>query len=140
MLFRSDLNEKEAITDIIKISKEVLDHKRTILYSETLGKHKAFEGIREALWYSHVDEELGYTIHIAGLISFEKGRSYNPLLERHSAIFSIFAQQAVLLLGNFTRGLTIRDQVEKISESATELRKLSLIATKTKSGVIITDQ
>jgi len=36
--------------------------------------------------------------------------------------------------------MLIRRQVDKISTTAIELRKLSLIATKTKSGVIITDR
>jgi PAS domain S-box-containing protein len=104
-----------------------------------LKNHPAFQNFREALWFSYHDEAIGFDIHIGGLISFEKSGFYSPMLDRHSTIFGVFSQQSISLLSNFQRGLTIRRQLEKINASSKELLKLSLIATKTKSGVIITD-
>lgn len=137
---RFDSEENELKQQIRNVSKEASHLRKPILYADSLGKNAAFEPFREALWYTYHDFELDYTIHLAGIISKSRGALYNPLLDRHSAIFNVFAQQAISLLGNFQRSMLIRRQVDKISAAAIELRKLSLIATKTKSGVIITDR
>ncbi|MGR6087841.1 MAG: sensor histidine kinase [Arcticibacter sp.] len=137
---RFETDEIELKENIRNVSKDASHLRKPILYEDTLGKHSAFEPFREALWYTYHDYELDYTVHLAGIISKSRGALYNPLLERHSAIFNVFAQQAISLLGNFQRSMLIRRQVDKISAAAIELRKLSLIATKTKSGVIITDR
>jgi len=137
---RFETDEIELKENIRNVSKDASHLRKPILYEDTLGKHSAFEPFREALWYTYHDYELDYTVHVAGIISKSRGALYNPLLERHSAIFNVFAQQAISLLGNFQRSMLIRRQVDKISAAAIELRKLSLIATKTKSGVIITDR
>jgi len=137
---RFETDEIELKENIRSVPKEASHLRKPILYEDTLGKHSAFKPFREALWYTYHDYELDYTVHLAGIISKSRGALYNPLLERHSAIFNVFAQQAISLLGNFQRSMLIRRQVDKISAAAIELRKLSLIATKTKSGVIITDR
>lgn len=110
-----------------------------LLTNEQLQKHPAFQHIREALWFTYHDPSIGFDIHVCGLISIEKSGFYTPMLDRHGTIFGVYSQQAVSLLSNFQRGLTIRRQLEKINAASKELLKLSLIATKTKSGVIITD-
>ncbi len=137
---RFDSEENELKQHVRNVSEEASHLRKPILYADILGKHQAFEPFREALWYTYHDYELDYTIHLAGIISKSRSALYNPLLDRHSAIFNVFAQQAISLLGNFQRSMLIRRQVDKISAAAIELRKLSLIATKTKSGVIITDR
>lgn len=133
-------NEDELKNSIRLISDEVRKMQKPILYSNTLSKSQFFESFREAIWYTYQDDELGYTIHMAGVISQSRGALYNPLLDRQSTIFSVFGQQAISLLGNLQRSILIRRQVDTISAATIELKKLSLIATKTKSGVIITDK
>jgi PAS domain S-box-containing protein len=54
-------------------------------------------------------------------------------------IFGVFTQQLQAMLANRKRSEEITNQMEQIKASQQELRKLSLIATRTKSGVIITD-
>ncbi|MFN5223833.1 MAG: sensor histidine kinase [Bacteroidota bacterium] len=137
---RFETDEEVLKQHIRNISIEAAHLRKPILYADTLGKHTAFEPFREALWYTYHDYELDYTVHLAGIISNTRGALYSQMLDRHSAIFNVFAQQAISILGNFQRSMLIRRQVDKISTTAIELRKLSLIATKTKSGVIITDR
>ena len=137
---RFEVSDDDLKKCIRNVSRDVAHLRKPILYNDILGNHPAFVAFRESLWYTYHDFELDYTIHFAGLISFARSGLYSPLLDRQSAIFNVFAQQAISLLGNFQRSMMIRRQMEKISSSSTELRKLSLIATKTKSGVIITDR
>ncbi|MFM9051012.1 MAG: PAS domain S-box protein, partial [Bacteroidota bacterium] len=73
------------------------------------------------------------------LISKAKAPLYSSLLPRHQTIFGIFAQHVSAILANRQKRKQITRQIAVIQESERELRKLSLIATKTKNGVIITD-
>ncbi|MFN5324226.1 MAG: ATP-binding protein [Bacteroidota bacterium] len=133
------ISEENLKTCVRNVSNDIGKTRSLLVSSEVFQKHPAFKGFREGLWFSFHDETIGFDIHIGGLISFEKSGFYSPLLDRHSTIFGVYSQQAISLLSNFQRGLTIRRQLEKINASSKELLKLSLIATKTKSGVIITD-
>lgn len=85
------------------------------------------------------EEDLGYDIFLLGGITLANAASYNPIHERHVNIFMIFAHQMQSIFANRKRHETIEAQFKKITESEIELRKLSLIATKTNSGVIIAD-
>ena len=89
---------------------------------------------------SHIqDAVLNVEFFLIGSISKERQWSY-PLLEpRHIAIFNVFVQQFQALTSNRVRGKEIALQLSTIQASQKELKKLSLIATKSKSGVIITD-
>jgi PAS domain S-box-containing protein len=133
------ISEENLKICVRNVSNDIGKTRSLLVSSEVFQKHPAFKGFREGLWFSFHDETIGFDIHIGGLISFEKSGFYSPLLDRHSTIFGVYSQQAISLLSNFQRGLTIRRQLEKINASSKELLKLSLIATKTKSGVIITD-
>jgi len=133
------ISEDQLKTCVRNVTNDIGKTRSFLISNDVFKNHPAFVGFREGIWYSFHDEAIGFDIHIAGLISLEKGGFYSPLLDRHSTIYGVFAQQAISLLSNFQRGLTIRRQLEKINASSKELLKLSLIATKTKSGVIITD-
>jgi PAS domain S-box-containing protein len=75
----------------------------------------------------------------ASVVLKEKSRLYAPINERHITLFSVFAQQVNAFLTNILVLKENQEQMVQIAQSQLELKKLSMIATKTKSGVIIAD-
>lgn len=69
----------------------------------------------------------------------EKARLYNELNLRECTQFSVFVKQVEAFLSAILIAKENRQQLIQIAQSEIELKKLSLIATKTKSGVIISD-
>jgi PAS domain S-box-containing protein len=53
--------------------------------------------------------------------------------------FNVFMNQVMSIVSNRKKSEKIRDQINTISKSELELKKLSMIATKTRNGVVITD-
>ncbi len=78
-------------------------------------------------------------ILFSAVISKSKSPIYNGLSDRHRTIFSVFTQQVIALLSNILILKENNEQMILIEQSEIELKKLSFIATKTKSGVIISD-
>ena len=77
---------------------------------------------------------------IAGAIGSKMALNYNDFDNRSVTLFTVFLQQCEVILNNI---LTIKrnlEQIEQINLADRELKKLSMIATRTKSGVIITDK
>lgn len=107
------------------VSDQIKPGTTQILSGASLQNHPSFAKIREALWFSFQDETLGMRLHIAGLISVEKGQSYHTLLERHSTIFSVFAQKAVSLITNLHRALMIRRQLESEQATVEEMKNMN---------------
>jgi PAS domain S-box-containing protein len=85
------------------------------------------------LFYHLNDKSSGQTIYILGFISKEKDPLYNEFLVRHETIFAVFAEQVRAILGNLIKSV-------RLAENSILLKQLSLIATKTKNGVIISDR
>jgi PAS domain S-box-containing protein len=88
----------------------------------------------------HKDEDMEFTIFLMGLNSIENAPLYSKQSDRKKTMFAIFLQNVHGLYQNRLKSQKINDQLEIISKSQIELNKLSLIATKTKNGVIITDK
>lgn len=84
------------------------------------------------LFYFNSDKKNNQTFYLLGFISNEKEPLYNDFLERHETIFAVFAEQVRALYGNLNKSV-------KLAENSILLKQLSLIATKTKNGVIISD-
>lgn len=93
----------------------------------------------KAIYFRYTDVEAGNTLLIIGLVSLTNEPLYRKLEPRQDSIFNVFCQQVQSLLGNIKKSEQIQQQINTISASELELKKLSLIATKTKNGVIITD-
>lgn len=85
------------------------------------------------------DEGEGFTLYLLGLNSIENAPLYSKQNERKKTMFAIFMQHVFGLYQNRAKSMRINNQLNIISKSQIELNKLSLIATKTKNGVIITD-
>ena len=137
------LNEREkpVFTENIKqFCKNFSREKSIILKSEMFAENKSFKNFSRGLLFLFSDSELKIDVLLLGLISKEYDPIYQQLKNRHETIFSVFSQQVQSMLANIKKNNKIHKQIKKISESESELRKLSQIATKTKNGVIISDE
>jgi PAS domain S-box-containing protein len=90
-------------------------------------------------YYQYVELETGLTYTLMGLISKHNSPLYNSIEERHLSFFNVFINQVFNIASNRKKSEKIRTQIDQISQSELELKKLSMIATKTKNGVIIAD-
>ena len=132
-------NQEDLVKDIQKLSLFVPVGRSTILQQEALKDISIFSSFNEALCATVSDPESEFKFHLIGLISIKNAPIYNKPKKSHPTIFSIFAQQVESLIANRQKRKQIDQQILKIQASDRELKKLSLIATKTKNGVIITD-
>ncbi|MFM2265341.1 MAG: hypothetical protein RLZ77_761 [Bacteroidota bacterium] len=107
--------------------------KSCILNKRLLDQFDSLNNYTDVIFHALEDQELQYRVYILGFISIDKSPFYEKLQSKHETIFSLFTQQFQSLISN-------RIKSKKISESEIELKKLSLIATKTKNGVIIANQ
>ncbi len=98
-----------------------------------------FRQFNQALFFHFEDKESNYSCVLMGLISVENAPLYRTLDASHSTIFNLFCQQVRSLFFNRHKSQQIKQQLTKIHNAELELRKLSMIATKSKNGVVITD-
>jgi PAS domain S-box-containing protein len=134
-----DFNKSNYIEDLELLCNNKPLGKATILSADVFINYKTFKNFSSGLFFHYYEKELGYSFCILGLISIEKAPIYDQLQSKHETIFSILSHQVQSLFANREKNDKINEQIIKISESEVELKKLSLIATKTKNGVIITD-
>jgi PAS domain S-box-containing protein len=87
--------------------------------------------------FIQINDELG--LYIGCAVLKDKAPIYPEITNHHEVLFSVFTQQVVAYLSNILVEQENREQLKLIAASELELKKLSLIATKTKSGVIISD-
>ncbi len=135
----NDFNKPNYIEDLELLCNNKPLGKATILSADVFINYKTFKKFSSGLFFHYYEKELGYSFCILGLISIEKAPIYDQLQSKHETIFSILSHQVQSLFANREKNDKIKEQIIKISESEVELKKLSLIATKTKNGVIITD-
>lgn len=131
--------KQDFIASLDRLSSRLKNSKAFILNYENFSESLEFSAFSRALFYQFSDEANSVQLSILGLVSKEFDPIYHQFLPRHETIFSVFAQQVQSLLGNIRKNDKIGAQVLEISQSQTELRKLSQIALKTKNGVIVAD-
>jgi PAS domain S-box-containing protein len=95
---------------------------------------KLFAG---GLYYQYSDLETNHTYTLMGLISKHNSPLYNSIEERHLSFFNVFINQVFSIASNRKKSEKINQQIDRISRSELELKKLSMIATKTRNGVVI---
>ena len=127
------------LEDIKKMSHKFSESSAEIFTKRVLDYYESLNIYSDGVFFNFSEKELGYSITLFGLITTQKAPLYQKLDTKHETIFSIFGQQVQSVLANGKRGEKIKEQILKISASEIELKKLSLIATKTKNGVIISD-
>lgn len=157
VLYQSTTNEKERIISVegplldgfsndqivdamATLLTEVAENQTIIVEHDLIKNIEVLKKFKEGLFFNFIDNDLGYSVCFGGFVSIENSPLYQKLEERHEAFFGVFAQQIQSLYSNRQKSEKIRDQIRRITASELELRKLSLIATKTKNGVIITDR
>lgn len=97
------------------------------------------ESFAVGIYYCLTDSRTHKRIQILGVNSQVNAPLYPVINERQVVIFGLLAQHATSIWTGKIKSHMITDHVMRLSASENELKKLSLIATKTKNGVIITD-
>lgn len=139
-IHNSSLYTSEQLANkFISLSSNHAENQSIILNEDELKVDDLFSPYKEALLFYFIDQETGYSAYLIGLISKAKYPLYRPLEVRYETIFKIFVTQVRSHLENRIKEEKIQEQIQQISSSELELKKLSLIATKTKNSVIISD-
>jgi PAS domain S-box-containing protein len=135
----TDTSSSELCCQITSFSHSFLENQSRLLNVNDLEKSEIFEPYQEGFLFYFHDHQTGYSAYLIGLISKDKFPLYKSFEVRHETIFKIFVNQVRSHLENRIKGDKIQEQIEQISTSELELKKLSLIATRTKNSVIISD-
>lgn len=138
--FDAQEDQSKVSEDLLNLAEIVGKAKSLIISSRRLKLLNYLSNYSDAVFHSAVDSNLNISVYLIGLVSEKKAPFYEKLHDKHETIFSLFTQQFLSILTSFYQNRKIQDQIAKISSSEIELKKLSLIATKTKNGVIITDE
>ena len=126
--------------DIKRLAVKSGDSIPEIFTKRIFDNYESMKLYSDGISFHFFEKELGYSISLLGLVTSKKSPLYECLDRRHETIFGIFGQQVQNLISNRKRSEKIEQQIQTISASEIELKKLSLIATKTKNGVIISDK
>lgn len=127
-------------TEIRSMSELVAKSKSVLLPPKRLQLFPLLQHYSDGMFHHATEEKLGVSVYLIGLVSSERAPFYEKLYDKHETIFNLFSQQFLSILKNFYQNLKIQEQIRTITESEHELRTLSLIARKTKNGVMIIDR
>ncbi|MEZ4800512.1 MAG: ATP-binding protein [Flavobacteriales bacterium] len=114
-------------------------NKAVLINEQIISESDFLKDYSSGIYYHSYDSEYGESCFLLVLISKENAPLYTNIHDRHKAIFTSFVHHVHSVATNRKKNEKIKEQFQKISTSEVELRKLSLIATKTKNGVIISD-
>lgn len=138
--FGNDSGEETFRREIVNLSRMMMRSKATIIPPNRFQLFAELQQYAQGLIFHTIDETMGISLYLVGLVTSKRAPFYERLTERHETIFNLFAQGFISILNTSYQDTIIKGQSEKISETESELRKLSLIAKKTKSGVVVTDK
>lgn len=125
--------------EIVGLSIALSPNKAHLLKTDILKNYSFFNKFSRGLFFHFEDNELGIKGFFFGLISKEYDPIYKQIHNRQETLFSVFGQQLLSLISNRKKSKKIKAQFDQIASSEREMKKLSLIATKTINGVIISD-
>ena len=130
----------EILLDEFQSLRRKINPAKTAIFSaEVLNQFSFLSHFEHGIFGYFSEDELQYEVYFAGLTGKTNAPLYNRPQERHLTIFGVFQQQFQAMLANRKRSEEISKQMVQIKAGQQELRKLSLIATRTKNGVIIAD-
>jgi PAS domain S-box-containing protein len=132
-------NETQIKTELKSLKNKINKDESILLSKSELDLKTALNFFCSSLFKSFTDNNFGYEIYFFAGNSVKNEKLYSPIEYKHISIFSIFVHQMQSVIANKKKNQTIEDQIKQISKSQNELKKLSLIATKLKSGVIISN-
>ncbi len=135
----TEIDRISFIGDLYKLSDVFLPSRGNLLSAADMADMSCLNKFSSGVLYYFTDEEMGYRCFLFSLVSKMKSSFYDKMEDRDQAIFTVFGQQVESIFSNRKKSEQIKKQLAEIEKSHNELRKLSLIATKTKNGVIIAD-
>jgi hypothetical protein len=133
------INEKDLKDELIRQRKKVRPDRLNKFIGKEFENKNLHSSISEGLVFHFKHKESKNSFFLLGLISIEHAPLYEQIQTRHETIFSLFSQQVKSIYLTRKKSEKIKEQIIQISNSELELKKLSLIATKTKNGLIISD-
>ena len=138
--FQMNELEQQLRSDIIAIAHElkVRNGARSV-DSKPLVETKGLSQFCRGVVASYEDESGEFDLYILTLVSRTNDAIYPSISERLVVLFRLLTSQMNSILSIRKRNERIEGQMLKIAINESELKKLSLIAKRTKSGVIITD-
>lgn len=130
--------EDEKIIDVLIALENAHPNQVVLLNTDELNDtlKKVFS---QLLFTCNHDVSLGFSLYVFAAISNENQGLYTQLEPAQVDIFSNINSQVSAIFANRKRSEKIEKQVEIIQRSKAELQKLSLIATNTANGVIISN-
>lgn len=135
----AEIDRISFIGDLYKLSSGYSSSKGNLLTKEFMSELACLQKFSYGIFYYFTDPEISYKCYLFSLVSKRNAPFYNYIEERDLAIFTVFGQQVESIFSNRKKSDQIKKQLAEIEKSHNELRKLSLIATKTKNSVIIAD-
>ena len=135
-----DEEKKSSLLNEVSVLGDGLPHSNVINFKNLdLSQYECLDKFSGGLCYQFDDNETGDVFMLLGLISKSNEPLYSAIEERHETFFKVFINQVVSFISNRRKSERIQEQIDKISRSELELKKLSMIATKTRNGVIISN-
>ncbi|MEX1188888.1 MAG: ATP-binding protein [Bacteroidia bacterium] len=110
------------------------------LNKEDIQKHKELHVFSDVLGFLFKDDTKNSVLLAVGFVGVSNAKLYRNIDNRTKSIFSVFSDKIKLQFLNRNKNTKIKEQLERISQSEIELKKLSMIATNTKNGVIIANK
>lgn len=134
-----EIDVQQMADELVVLAQRLPEDKAIGLNIRDLTDFNALSACLSAVFFHFEDTELGHRVCLFGAISKKNAPLYSLLLERHELIFNAFGHQVRSILTGKRKSRKIESQIKQISDSELELKKLSLIATKNKNGVVISD-
>lgn len=130
-----------------KIFKESLDHLRqsiedselTLMDQDDVKEKLQVEYFSSLIVSKKIIKSHNYELTVIAGITKEKEYIFRKYDQKIKTLFSIFLEPLEAFVSNVISSEKISEQLHQIQDSERELRKLSMIATKTSSGVIVSN-
>lgn len=134
-------NQEKIIEDFSNLEKlNIISGNIKVYESEDIDKHLHDSLLNYCILSRALVVGTKNRLVIAAGIDKRNSPSYSTADQRKEALFGIFIQQMETIVTNLLHFDRNREQMKVIRDSELELRKLSMIATKTNNAVIITDK
>ncbi len=125
--------------DLYQLSADFPASRGNLLSGEYMADLACMNKFSSGVLYYFSDAEMGYRCYLFSLVTKQNAPFYNNMKDRNETVFTIFGQMVESIFISRKKSEQIKKQLTEIEKSHSELRKLSLIATKTKNSVIIAD-
>lgn len=137
-LYNAD-QQGDVISDLLNLASRKSRGETSILVEAELKPYRQLQNVYQSYYFHFIDPDSSLNLALFGIISKGSERLYKSLQNRNQTLFEVFGQQVRAIFANRQKSKKIQQQFNNLMEAKNELNKLSLIATKTKNGVIISD-